>query len=337
MSTIPVYEKDFTNSLCHFYTIQLNEYDNSINDINYIYSGITLVLNFTGFTSHFDTTGHTYSNIILNNDVYTYTGLTDETHYFIIYNFYSGSTPSIDTLLTRLTEANIITGFSTSIISCSDKLDEFSGTCCPVQSVLSNLPWVARTNTGGGINNCSPYIPRRNEKGWTLDYVFNKNGLTGWTNSVFFYTGVRDEYDPENYVDNNLSFRFTEDGRIKWTAYRYSGYCDTISGYTPVYYISTGQTSVLCSGGTSNDFNITINFERYYYYVDCEIDNKGGYNDLIVTGTTEELNNHWRRERDRRLGTLKIYHNGRPLEIDDIHSSISNFRNLPLDTQRADC
>ena len=343
MATTPVYEKNFTNSLCYIDTIQLNEYDNSINNTGYTYSGITLILDYTGFTSHFNTTGHTYSNVILNNDVYTYTGITGETHYFTISDFYSGSTSTIDPLLTGFSESEIVSGFTTSIIHCADILDGLTGTCCPTQAVLSNLPWVAITNEGGGTDNCSDYIARRNEKGWTLDYVFNKNGLTGWTDSVFFFTGVRDEYDPINYADNNLSFKFTEDGRIKWSVYRYSGYCDTVSGYTPVYYISTGQTIPLCTGGTSDDFNITIVFERYYYYVDCEIPNEGGWNDLINTGytsttsstivtgtTTEELNHKWLDERSKRLGKLKIFHNGRPVEIDDVHSSIANFRNVPV-------
>ena len=185
MSVIPIYEINLDNSLCHIDTIQLNEYDNSVNNTGYTYSGITLILDYTGFTSHFNTTGRTYSNVILNNDVYIYTGITNETHYFKIYDFYSGGTPTIDPLLTGLTESNIISGFSTSIISCTDKLDELTGTCCPTQAVLLNLPWVVITNEGGGSDNCSDYIARRTERGWTLDYVFNKNGLTGWINTIY--------------------------------------------------------------------------------------------------------------------------------------------------------
>jgi hypothetical protein len=343
MAATPVYEKDLTNSLCYVDAIQLTEFDNSINDINYIVSGITFIFTLSGFTSHFDISGHTYSNFILNNDIYTYTGLTGEIHYFEISDFYSGGTPTIDPLLNGLTEEEVIDGFSTSIISCTDKLDGLTGTCCPTQAVLSNLPWVVITNEGGGTDNCSNYIARRNEKGWMLDYVFNKNELTGWTDSVFFYTGVRDEYDPVNYGDNNLSFKFTKDGRIAWESYRYSGYCDTVSGYTPMYYISTGQTLPLCSGGTSDDFNITIVFERHNYYVDCELPNEGGWNDLIHTGytsstgstivtgeTAEQLNVNWLNERNKRLGTLKIYHNRTLLQIDAPLSSIPNFRNLPV-------
>lgn len=338
----PIYERNLTSSSCYVDTIELFEYDNSSNDSYYTYSGITLTLNLTGFTQHFDTIEHEYINTILNNDVYTYTGITNEIHYFYINDFYSGGTISIDPLLSGLTETNIVSGFTDTIVSCSDLLDGLTGTCCPTQSILSNLPWVYQTNYGGGTDNCSPIIARRPEKGWTIDYVFNRNGLP-WTDNVFFYTGVRDEYDPLLYADNNLSFGFTSDRRVKWSSYRYTGYCDTVSGYTEAFYITSGQTLPLCPNGTTDDFNITISFERYYEYKDCELPNDGGWNDLIHTGITsttgstiivdsqiEKLSNLWLKERSRRLGTLKIYLNGRPLEIDDVHSSISNFRNIPV-------
>ena len=300
------------------------------------------MLNFNDFTSHFDTTGHTYSNIILNNDVYTYTGVTGETHYFCIYDYYSGGTISINPALTGMTENDVITGFSTSIISCVDIL-AYSGNCCPKQVIKSNLPWVYLTNHGGGLDNCSDFIARRPNNGTTIDFVFNKNGLPWSSGGIFFYTGVRDEYDPANYGDNNLSFGFTSDGRIKWEAYRYSGYCKALSGYTAMYYVDSGQTMPLCTNGTSSDFNITINFDRYYKYSGWSVDNEGGYNDLImdtsiVTGNTlvisqvEILNKKWNNERQKRLGVLKIYHNGRLVQWDvpSLFPNISNFRNLPV-------
>lgn len=312
----PIYELDLKDGLCHFDRILLIEYNNIVNDTGYTYSGLTLFLDYTGFTSHFDTAEHTYSNIILNNDVYSYTGFTDEIHYFQIFSFYSGGTPSVGPEFGGLTPEQVITGFTTDIISCVEKLDMLTGTCCPTQQVLSNIPWVAITNEGGGVDNCDDYIARRTPEGWTLDFVFNKNGETGWTESVFWFTGVRDEYDRENYADNGLSFRFTDEGKIIWTAYRYSGYCATNSGYTEMFYIDTGGTSnALCSGGTANDFNITITFERNNVYdEECDLANEGGWNDLVLsTGTTEELNTKWNNSRDLRLGTLKIYHNGRPV------------------------
>jgi len=68
-------------------TITLCEIDNTINDENYIYSGITWIVNFNDFTEYFDTETVIYENIQLNNDVYTYTGYVNETHYFKICEF----------------------------------------------------------------------------------------------------------------------------------------------------------------------------------------------------------------------------------------------------------
>lgn len=183
-------------------------------------------------------------------------------------------------------------------------------------------------NTGITTDNCNFTIQRRTEKGWTIDLVFNKNNSDWVDNSTFYYWGIKDEINPLNYIDNNLSFGFTSDGTIMWKSYRYSGYCELPSGYTTKYYISSGETLPLCSNGTSNDFNITITFERNLYLTDCELLNNGGQNDLITgwtvtnalavieTGATEtisiyeDLNKKWVKARNERLGTLKIYHNG---------------------------
>ena len=104
----PVYELySLEDRFCHVEALRLDEYDNSIIDTGYTYSGLTMTLDLDDFTPHFDTTGpgwpdtgtttgHTYINVILNDDVYAYTGITGETHFFTIYNFYTGATPYID-------------------------------------------------------------------------------------------------------------------------------------------------------------------------------------------------------------------------------------------------
>jgi hypothetical protein len=80
-------------------TIMLCEVDNRINNPNYIYSGITYIFDFSEFAEHFnivDDSGvilHSYENFQLNNDVYTYTGFTGETHYFKICAFNVYPTP----------------------------------------------------------------------------------------------------------------------------------------------------------------------------------------------------------------------------------------------------
>jgi hypothetical protein len=69
---------------CSRNTITLIEYDNSVNDSDYIYSGLTLTLNYNNFITRF---GSPYRYTILNNDIYTFTGITGETHYFRIGGF----------------------------------------------------------------------------------------------------------------------------------------------------------------------------------------------------------------------------------------------------------
>lgn len=170
-----------------------------------------------------------------------------------------------------------------------------------------------------------PYIRRRTEKGWTLDFVFNKDGFDWSGGTTFYYWGISGETEVANYADNNLSFSFTDDGRVMWESVHYKKYsCDS----DPIYYVASGQTAVLCSGGTSNDFNLTIVFERNRDLTGCDICNFGGTNDLItgktmtvgqldwLTGATEvytiveSLSEKWYENRDYRLGTLKIYLNG---------------------------
>ena len=194
--------------------------------------------------------------------------------------------------------------------------------------INQKIPLEFFINTGITTDNCNFTIQRRTEKGWTIDVMFNRNGLDWTDNSIFYYWGIKNETNPLNYIDNNLSFGFSSNGTIQWKSFRYSGYCELPSGYTTSYYISSGETLPLCSNGTSNDFNITITFERNLYLTDCELLNNGGQNDLITgwtvtnalavieTGATEnivifdDLNKKWVKERDERLGTLKIYHNG---------------------------
>ena len=228
-----------------------------------------------------------------------------------------------------------------------------------------NIPWSLPINERYTGHTCDFTIRRRTEKGWTLDFVFNKEGIPWSGGTTFYYWGISGETEQRYYADNNLSFSFTNDARIKWESYRYSGLCDTVSGYTENYYISSGQTPVLCTNGTSSDFNITITFDRYKHYVDCEIENDGGWNDLIrgpypisytgsSSGTTttqittgytitnsldvlsgatptyefiEKLNREWSSEKQRRLGILKIYLNGNLIyKIKDWEEIIPSLR-----------
>jgi hypothetical protein len=236
---------------------------------------------------------------------------------------------------------------------------------CITGTTLNGIkPWSIPINNQYQEYDCNFLIRRRTEEGWTLDFVFNRESNEWLSGSTFYYWGISGETVQRNFADNNLSFSFTDDGRIKWESYRYSGVCDTTSGYTESFYVSSGQTPVLCSDGTSSDFNITIVFDRYNYYQGCDIENEGGWNDMIgqyvidytgntgstttqivtgntitndfedwVTGATittnyiERLNKKWSSERSKRLGILKIYLNGRPIyKIDNWEEVIPSKR-----------
>jgi hypothetical protein len=194
------------------------------------------------------------------------------------------------------------------------------------------LPYTYNINEQYSGGTCEFLIRRRTELGWTIDATINKAGEP-WSNGHnLFYFGINSESEPEHYLDNNLSFKFTSGGTIQWISYRYSGYCDTVSGFTETNYISSGQTSQMFEEPllSNNDliFNISITFKRYSEYIDCDIANEGGWNDMItgvtvnnptdvMTGATESvsyievLNEKWWNERNKRLGTLSIYINGK--------------------------
>ncbi len=195
------------------------------------------------------------SDIILQNDVYSFE-LSGNTHY-LRNNGYNNSLSNPFSLST----SGFTTGITGSSYACVAKLAD-EDNCCPQDSIPEAKPWAYQINHGAGVDNCSYKVQRRTEKGWTIDLVLNRDGLSWSNGKTIYYLGVRGENDLRDYADNNLSFSFTSDGRIQWRAIRYSGVCVTNSGYTETFYTSSGQTPVLCTNGTSNDFNITISFER---------------------------------------------------------------------------
>ena len=311
-------------------TISLYEIDNTGNDPDYPYSGLTAVVGYDDFTTHIDTT---FSNIILNDNVFTYTGITDEIHYFSIAGY--NLTQQIDPNFGVADEEELINGFlsgSTEVLKCVERL-ESTNNCCPLPHKLNNKPWAYQFKDNK-ISGCTEYISRRVEKGWTLDFIFNREELSWSNGGVFYYFGVRGTSSGSEYGDNNLSFRFTNDGRIRWTAVRYSGVCINQT-FTESFYVDTDQTVPLCTTGGTKDFNITIVFDRYKRFTDCDLENHGGWNDMlgwsvndysdtVITAVTstqlasynmtdEVLNKKWSDEKQRRLGTLKIYLNGRPI------------------------
>ena len=252
-------------------TITLYEYDNTNNDENYIFSGLTLTLDYNDFVSYIDTN---FSNVILNNNIFNFTGITGEEHFFYITSF--NDTIYIDPRL----DPFFLSGFTNTIKTCSQILD--GDNCCPLPNKLDNKPWAFDFSKGHGINNCDPTLKRRTENGWTLDFVFNQESHSWSAGGVFYYLGVRGEDNISNYADNNLSFQFTSDGRIKWVTTHYSGVCDTVTGYGETYYNLSGQTQPLCITDNTKDFNLTIVFDRNKHYTGCDVENDGGWNDLII-------------------------------------------------------
>ena len=151
---------------------------------------------------------------------------------------------------------------------------------CLTTPLNNQKPWVVPVDSRYTGDTCDFTVRRRTEKGWTLDFVFNRDEVAWSGGTIFYYLGVDGDSVYTNYLDNNLSFQFTNDGRVKWVAYHYSGYCD-LTGYTETHSLLNGQTPVLCVTGDTTDFNLTIVFNRYRELIGCDLDNVGGFNDLI--------------------------------------------------------
>ena len=390
-------DENLSNMDCVREKITLHEYDNSINDSGYTYSGLSINLDYNNFINHI---GNGYGYTILNNDVFTMTGITDEIHHFYIHKYNDTILPLIsqytylmdmdDDFLTTANGDNLIffediemgagetilvdvfdnidivdeengnivlvdvandenevlNLFSNEIIESTNKLEDITN-CSPQSPKLNTKPWAYKFDTGSGNDFCDPIIRRRTEKGWTLDFIFNRESSLWSMGGVFYYIGVRGEDNVDLYSDNNLSFQFTSDRRIKWVAHHYSGVCGTNS-YQESFYVASGQTPQLCTVDPRKDFNVTIVFDRNSRYENCDIENNGGWNDLIpefsinpvtYTGTTstqlvtpnndEILNKKWADERTRRLGTLKIYLNGKPIyKLEDWEEVIPSERGV---------
>ena len=334
LSTPIVYESlkidsYLTDFYCEKNRITLAEDD--INDLlyPYPYSGLSMTLPYDNFVSYFGT-GFTYT--ILDSNRFKFILVNGETHYFKILGYnQTGYTSSI---LTGYTESELISGFTSNVYTSRRNIINWRA-CSPQSPKTNAKPWAFNFNEGIGTDYCQPKLKRRPENGWTLDFIFNRDSLPWSSGSVFYYIGVRGENDLVDYGDNNLSFQFTSDARIKWISRHYSGVCNNNLSYDETFYISSGQTPTLCTNNPIKDFNVTIVFDRYKHYTGCDLENDGGQNDLIpefivsiyqntevtaVTSTqlalsnnSEVLNKKWANERQRRLGTLKIYLNGRPI------------------------
>ena len=317
-------------------TVTLVEIDLSSQIPNSVFLGQEYVVDYLDFTTYYN-----HEDTVLNGYVYERVLSGPTRHFFVISKFNDG-------LPNMVLENTADTyGWLKPYYSCTyDAIgitSTNSSTCCPIDPVKDAKPWAYKFDHGTGSDRCSNFLKRRPESGWTIDLVFSRlkevNGemiLQPWTEGkTFYYWGVRGENAIANYADNNLSFSFTGDGRIVWRKIHYSGTCTDDGVWTEGYYTITGQTPILCDSGTSDDFNITITFDRYKHYENCELENDGGWNDMVlgnyvipysdpdydtvtstqivVNSSSEALTKKWALERQRRLGVLKIYLNGRPI------------------------
>ena len=186
------------------------------------------------------------------------------------------------------------------------------------------LPLEFKINEQIITNTCNFKFENRYNEGWSFNIVFDKTNHNWSDGKVFFYSGIKNELDEVNFVDNNLSFSFTTDGRIIWKSIHYSGGCVN-NTFTKIPILFSGQTNPL---NVENIFDITITFKRNYTLYGCDLLNYGGVNDLIsgytitninnvLTGATidvdyvQTITNNWILERNNRLGQLKIYVNGK--------------------------
>ena len=334
-------DNNLNNMDCSKERITLEE-DNVIDLLSsYIYSGLTMTLPYNNFVTYF---GTGFTHTILDSNRFKFTLFSGATHYFKILRY--NETGYTSSVLTGYTESELISGFTSNVYT--SRRNIITSLACSPQSPKTNAkPWAFKFDEGLGSDNCNFLLKRRTEKGWTLDFIFNRNNINWYSNNIFYYIGVRGDNEIKNYADNNLSFQFTSDRRIKWVSYRYSGVCDSTTGYSESYYLDQGTTPQLCTISATQDFNVTIVFDRYKRYTDCNLENDGGWNDLItgrtlntsvydwLTGATpnytdsEVLNREWNKERERRLGILKIYLNGRPIyKLEDWEETIPSDRGV---------
>jgi hypothetical protein len=70
------------------------------------------------------------------------------------------------------------------------------------------IPWSLPINERYTGHTCDFTIRRRTEKGWALDFVFNKENIPWSGGTTFYYWGISGETEQKYYADNNLSFSF---------------------------------------------------------------------------------------------------------------------------------
>jgi hypothetical protein len=67
-----------------------------------------------------------------------------------------------------------------------------------------STPIIFDVNANQDPDSCDFLIRRRTERGWTLDFIFNRNNNPWSVNNTFYYLGIFEETESNNYLDNNL-------------------------------------------------------------------------------------------------------------------------------------
>ena len=237
---------------------------------------------------------------------------------------------------------------------------------------LSCIKSCACSNTGITNSNCISIYPNS-----ATTTVHNVNCNCGCASTEIV---PLPETDPKfDTVSNAFSLRFSGDPKNPKLCVKYlkitgdcvtTGSCETSgltfqTGYTISEYCSEPIYNIcrLPSGETSNRWvMITAVFERYRYLEDCDLENKGGLNDLRTVTTQSsidkqsyklisppethpgtkpepkiyktEFNQKWFDQIDYRLGTLKLYANGYLfLVIEDFEEIIPRELNTEKEKQ----
>ena len=201
-----------------------------------------------------------------------------------------------------------------------------------------NKFWNENTSESG-IATCDSI--KYNCSGETTNVQQTKDNVVNDTCGSKKIIGSLDTYDHKiDSMSNAFGLRLTPDYRVGFRALYYTTSCDITGECVTARTYTTGYTVVekystlpVCGLESSVEINkqpwllVTARFERNYCYEGCDLENKGGVNDLRVINTplgdttnvirkkieTDiEFHQNWIDEKKYRLGTLTIFVNGRP-------------------------
>ena len=130
-----------------------------------------MTLPYSNFVSYF---GTGFTHTILDSNRFKFTLISGVTHYFKILRY--NETGYTSSVLTGYTESDLISGFTSNVYT--SRRNIITPLACSPQSPKTNAkPWAFKFDEGLGSDNCNFLLKRRTEKGWTLDFIFNRNNM----------------------------------------------------------------------------------------------------------------------------------------------------------------